>query len=49
MSVTCGVSLIVLDYSKQDAATTTAHINCLIESSKTKKTDVNIKYSVVKY
>ena len=38
------------DDSKQDSATTTSHINFLIEISKRKKiTDVIIKYSMGKY
>ena len=37
------------DDSKQDAATTTAHSNILIELIKMKKTDVSIEYNMVKY
>ena len=37
------------DYSKQYAATTTAHRNRFIELLKTKKTDVIIEYNMGKY
>ena len=37
------------DHSKQDAATTTVHRNCLIELLKSQKTDVSTKYNMGKY
>ena len=49
MSVTCSVSLIFSDDSKQYTPTTTANSNRLIELLKNKKKDVNIKYNMGEY